>query len=90
MSILTAKNLAASWDKSLISGNEVSKSYLAVTIFVVSASGETLIGLWNYKAIADNIYKVRDTKFLQLLTNSLHVHGIETIYGLYGITLELV
>ena len=75
---------------SLKSGNKVSKSNLAETIFVVSTYGETLVGLWNDKAVADNIYKDKEKKCLQLVTNSLSAHGIDNIEELYGISLELV
>ena len=58
--------------------------------FVVSTYGETLVGLWNDKAIADNIYKDKEKKCLRLVTNSLSAHCIDNIEELYGISLELV
>ena len=90
MAALTTKNLYESWAMSLKSGNKVSKQNLAETVFVVSTYGETLVGLWNDKAIADNIYKDKEKKCLQLVTNSLSAHGIDNIEELYGISLELV
>lgn len=90
MDALTTKNLPASWDVSLKSENKVAKSDLSGTIFVVSTSGDTLIGLWNDKAISDNIYREKEKKCLQLITNSLYVHGVYNLEELYGISLELV
>ena len=73
-----------------MSSIKVDKSDLAVIIFGVYTSGDIMERLCNDNVIADDVYKGKDIKHLHLLTNSLRVHGIETLNELYGTQLELV